>query len=320
MTGIRPYCASSPPGFLRVTIAFNDPCDEISDSGPTISLGGSYHSGPGGTVNGVVFGQAFGGFIVLGNGALAQQYLTQSGCFADVQLHELGHVLGLDHSADGNAIMFPTLHDNCGSGPNPLGQDDLAGLFFIYPPTSGGPGTPTNVVAVPSGSVLNVSWTAPVGTPAPTGYRLDFRSGGTIVASTTTGPSTSVSVSIPPGTQGVFTVTVTALAGSTPGSPSAPVTFTLGGAGCPTPPPTPTGLTGSIVGGIASVQFNPASGATSYIVQVGTAPGLSNLFNANIGDRTSASGAVPGGFQGYVRVFAVNACGRSAPTADFFLQ
>lgn len=45
-----------------------------------------------------------------------------------VAIHELGHALGLRHSSDPNAIMFPTY-----SGPNHnLGADDIAGIQAIY--------------------------------------------------------------------------------------------------------------------------------------------------------------------------------------------
>ncbi|MGE3191801.1 MAG: YfaP family protein, partial [Vicinamibacterales bacterium] len=47
--------------------------------------------------------------------------------------------------------------------------------------------------------------------------------------------------------------------------------------------------------------------------------GASNLFNGNVGASTTASSPVGAGFQAFVRVFAVNACGTSAPTADFVL-
>lgn len=45
-----------------------------------------------------------------------------------VAIHELGHALGLRHSTDANAIMFPTY-----SGPrHELGEDDIAGIQSIY--------------------------------------------------------------------------------------------------------------------------------------------------------------------------------------------
>ncbi len=78
-------------------------------------------------------------------------------------------------------------------------------------------------------------------------------------------------------------------------------------------------MTGQVSGGLASVSFNASAGATSYIVQAGSQQGLSDLFNANIGNTTAASAPVPAGFRAFVRIIAVNACGNSAPTADFVL-
>ncbi|KAL3850151.1 hypothetical protein ACJIZ3_012033 [Penstemon smallii] len=46
-----------------------------------------------------------------------------------IGLHELGHVLGLGHSNDGGAVMFPTI----GSGVRKdLGKDDIDGMKALY--------------------------------------------------------------------------------------------------------------------------------------------------------------------------------------------
>ncbi|KAL8055545.1 hypothetical protein ABFX02_04G063300 [Erythranthe guttata] len=57
---------------------------------------------------------------------------VKDGAF-DVQsvgLHELGHVLGLGHSADINAVMWPTFQTKQRKG---LGQDDIDGIKALYP-------------------------------------------------------------------------------------------------------------------------------------------------------------------------------------------
>jgi hypothetical protein len=54
----------------------------------------------------------------------------------DTAIHELGHGLGLGHSEDQNAIMFPS-YDN-GIVKIELGQDDIAGIQSLYGSRDGG--------------------------------------------------------------------------------------------------------------------------------------------------------------------------------------
>jgi predicted Zn-dependent protease len=45
-----------------------------------------------------------------------------------VVLHELGHSLGLDHSSDFEAVMYPSYSRSTGT----LTQDDINGIQHIY--------------------------------------------------------------------------------------------------------------------------------------------------------------------------------------------
>jgi len=64
-------------------------------------------------------------------------FLGISSNLAEVACHELGHSIGLGHSADPTALMWATAH---GHGRDAtLGADDKAGVLAIYP-SSGGPG------------------------------------------------------------------------------------------------------------------------------------------------------------------------------------
>lgn len=78
-----------------------------------------------------------------------------------------------------------------------------------------------------------------------------------------------------------------------------------------TPPLPPTGHVVQTVGTQVMVSWQPTTGATSYILEAGSAPGLANLFNGNVGPATSLATVAPPGHY-YTRVRAASACGVSA--------
>ena len=71
-----------------------------------------------------------------------------------VALHEIGHALGLDHSKDPNAIMFPTL----GNKNVDLDATDIAGIQALYGGTSTSGAAVAPIAAAPSA----VATTAPI--------------------------------------------------------------------------------------------------------------------------------------------------------------
>lgn len=307
-------CITSFEGAGRTSIGFMDDCGEIPADG-TLAFGGAYYSADDVlVVNGTPFRQALDGFVVNNDSDRAVEYLTRSGCFQDIELHELGHVLGLGHSTVEGAVMRSFINGSCVDGPHELSPDDRLGFLSVYPP-GGVPGTPANVRAqVDGATTVTVSWAPPVGGAAPTGYRVDFlaTSGGDAVVSLGAVEPALV-VQIPTGTTGTFYASVVAMAAGSSGIRSTPVAFTIdSGGACTGAPAAPTGLSGGVSGGLASASWLPVAGATSYIIQVGAEPGGTEMVNASVGSVTSASAAVPPGFSAYVQVRAVNACGVSA--------
>ena len=47
-----------------------------------------------------------------------------------VATHEIGHILGLQHSTDVNAVMYPFL--NFGMTKRELSHDDIDGMLALY--------------------------------------------------------------------------------------------------------------------------------------------------------------------------------------------
>jgi hypothetical protein len=327
----RGRCTTEELGNDRITISFMDPCNEMSNTGGTLAIGGSYYFfGGAGSVDGTEFNRASEGFIVTNDGPVALDFLTKSGCFEDVQTHELGHVLGLGHSIDPNAIMFPTINAGCGGGPRSLGQDDLVGIGYIYGFRTSNRATapvtaPSQVqVSVNGTRSVTVSWGAvealSVGERlAATSYRVDFRrghqEGAPLFASYTTA-ATTLTIAIPAGLSGDFNVVVTPVNADGGGPASFQRNFTI----CGGPVEAVAGLSAVVTDGVVRVAWQPSPGATSYRGQAGSIQGADNLYPiTELGNTTVVEAPVDAGFAAWLRIVAVNGCGTSAP-ADVFVS
>lgn len=80
-------------------------------------------------------------------------------------------------------------------------------------------------------------------------------------------------------------------------------------------PTAPGGLSAVVNGATVRLSWNRAVGAQGYRLEAGTASGLANLVNADMGDVTAFQGLVPPGTY-FVRVRGVNAAGASAPSGE----
>jgi hypothetical protein len=171
------------------------------------------------------------------------------------------------------------------------------------------PSAPTLTGSV-SGNNVSVAWTPSLSGGAPSSYIIEAGTapGATNFFNGNVGNLTSATAVLGPATYYIRVRGVNATGTGPPSSPDLILTL-----GCSSPL-TPTGLTHSKSGNNVTVSWNPSVGATSYVLQAGVSPGLSNAFNSNVGPGTSLNAtAVLGTY--FVRVIAVGACGFSPPTS-----
>lgn len=159
-----------------------------------------------------------------------------------------------------------------------------------FPPAAGAPLTapsaPTGLSATVTGSIVALNWSAPIGGDAPTSYLIQAGSSAgltDIARFDTGGVTTSVAVlGVPAGT---YFVRVRAVNSVGISEPSSDVQVVVAGAvPCATLFP-PTGVTASVMGSTVLFAWSAPAGCapTSYVIQVGSAPGLSNLANFSTG-------------------------------------
>lgn len=197
---------------------------------------------------------------------------------------------------------------------NPLsvGGRPIAGLS-VFKPRVVLPGAPRQIQMTVIGSTVSLAWT-PGAAPAPLGYVLEAGSapGLSDLGRFPVGLATQVAAGVAPGS---YALRVRAIGASGEGPASSEWLFTTPSTS--TPPPAPSGLVGSVSGNAVSLGWNAAAGnATTYVLEGGTAPGLSNLGVLPLGSLdTAIAGAVPAGTY-YFRVRGANASGTSATSNE----
>jgi predicted phage tail protein len=202
------------------------------------------------------------------------------------------------------------------------------------------PNPPTSLTATVSGSVVTLNWSAPVGGDAPTSYQIQAgsSSGQTNIATFDTG-TTSTTLAIFNVPAGTYFVRVRGVNSAGASGASNEIQVVVGGTPPCSPVSPPSGLIATINGGTVTLSWTaPTTGCTptSYIIQAGSAPGLTNLANFDTGSPATTFTAtnVPAGTY-YVRIqsaapgnlspssteiaFTVGVCG-TAPAAPTSLQ
>jgi len=279
-------------------ILFNDPHQEIA---------GTYNAGTGGIVgqggfNGVSGSstwtspfaadashpaQSYRAYNITEGGLVIQDGVTPSAgisstLLAEIVAHEFGHTLGLGHSSDSTALMYPTV---TGRGPS-LRADDQLAARWLYPngsstppppPPPTIPAAPSGLTATPSGTSVNLRWTDNAGSnetgesvyyAASTG---SFVKVGNVAAGTT-------SLTLNGFSAGTYRFYVTSYnsAGESAASNTASATIAS------TPPPAPSVT--------AAFSFTPASPTTSTNVTfIDQSSGTISTWSWNFGDGSTSA-------------------------------
>ena len=311
-------CLGTFEGDGRISITFNDPCFEVSDSGTVVGLAAVYMTPILRDAGGITFQKIIQGSVVLNNSAAALAVLSQPGCFQDALTHNVGHAIGLGHSSQGNAIMWPDPLPGCSSGPSSLSSDDIAGIRAIYPAGGSGavPGPPSGLSSTTTGTTLALSWSAPTIGGAVTTYVIEAgtATGLANLASYVTN-STQTSIVFPGVPPGIYYLRVRARNILGTSSPSNEIVATSGAV-----PSAPTSLTATATGSTVTLQWSAPTSSepvTTYILEAGSGPGQSNLatFVTNSTVPGATFNGVPPGVY-YVRVRARNVVGTSPPSNE----
>lgn len=195
-----------------------------------------------------------------------------------------------------------------------------AGIDFALDARDDAPAAPTNLRAVTDGFSVQFTWTAPSLTTggAPASYVLEAGvSPGTTIVSIPINGTSYLAAGVPPGT---YYVRVRGVNAAGTGGPSNEVVLTVNPGGG-SPLEAPTNLVAFMSGGLLTLTWAaPATGGvpTGYVVEAGSATGLTNIASVPVTSRSFVFAPVPDGFY-FVRVRAQNAAGVGAASQELML-
>jgi len=315
-----PRCfGSSESADGRISVSYDDPCDEIADTSPTLAIGGAYYSSADVRVVGAAsYWKITKGMVVLDNDRAKFAGLS-TGCYEDVLTHEIGHAIGLGHSTSTPAMMAPWLAAECveRSESLPLQPPDLAALETRYPavsPVDGPPGTPAGLTGVVTGTTVRVSW-IPTGAAA-TSYQVIVGSlpGAADIGIFPTAAADLVATGVG---RGVYYARIRAMNARGASAASPDITVVVGDG----LPGVPVGLMAAAgqTGDVRVLWQPPRTGAppAGYVLLVGTAADRPSARIPMAQTTLAARGVASGTY--FVRAMAVNGAGAGPASPEILV-
>ena len=174
------------------------------------------------------------------------------------------------------------------------------------------PGAPGNLVSSSSGSAVTLTWSAPSSGDPVTSYLIEAGSGSGLanLANVATGSTATAFFANGVG-NGTYYVRVRAQnAGGTSAASNESI-LVVGGGRCTGPPSPPAALRFTRVGTQLVMEWNPAAGASEYVIEAGSVTNGNDIYVGSAGLNTTFTAIIPEATHAFVRVYARNACGKS---------
>jgi hypothetical protein len=174
------------------------------------------------------------------------------------------------------------------------------------------PNPPANVMTAVNGSTVTLAWNAN-GNDAATTYVIEASASAnfaTLVAEVDTlSSATSFTASDVPA--GTYFVQVRARNSAGTSAATAGGAAIVGGGACSGAPLPPGGLRFTRLGMQLIVEWNPAAGASEYVIEAGSLSGGNDIYVGSAGLSTMFTAVIPESTHAFVRVYARNGCGKS---------